>query len=29
MLAGLFEGDLKAADGWLKQHGRGLYAPFG
>ena len=29
MLAGLFEGDLKAADGWLKQHGRGLYAAFG
>jgi len=29
MLGGLFEGDLKAADGWLKRHGRGLYAPFG
>ena len=29
MLAGLFEGDLAAADGWLKHHGRGLYAPFG
>jgi predicted metal-dependent hydrolase len=29
LLGELFEGDLKAADGWLKQHGRGLYAPFG
>ena len=29
MLAELFEGDLKAADGWLKHHGRGLYAAFG
>jgi len=29
LLAELFEGDLKAADGWLRQHGRGLYAPFG
>ena len=29
MLGGLFEGDLKAADGWLKLHGRSLYAPFG
>jgi len=29
MLAGLFEGDLAAADGWLKHHGRGLYASFG
>jgi predicted metal-dependent hydrolase len=25
----LFEGDLKAADRWLKDHGRSLYAPFG
>ena len=29
MLAELFEGDLAAADGWLKHHGRGLYASFG
>ena len=29
MLGELFEGDLKAADGWLKHHGRGLYAAFG
>ena len=29
LLAGLFEGDIKAADGWLKQHGRSLYASFG
>jgi len=29
MLADLFEGDLAAADGWLKHHGRGLYAAFG
>ena len=28
-LAALYEGDLAAADRWLKQHGRGLYAPFG
>jgi predicted metal-dependent hydrolase len=28
-LAALFEGDLVAADGWLRQHGRSLYAPFG
>jgi len=29
ILGELFEGDLKGADAWLKQHGRGLYAPFG
>ena len=29
MLGDLYEGDLKAADGWLKHHGRGLYASFG
>ena len=29
LLAGLFEGDLAAADGWLRQEGRGLYAAFG
>ena len=29
LLAELFEDDLKAADAWLRQHGRGLYAPFG
>lgn len=28
-LGELFEGDLKASDRWLKQHGRSLYAPFG
>jgi predicted metal-dependent hydrolase len=28
-LGELFEGDLKAADRWLKDHGRSLYAPFG
>lgn len=25
----LFEGDLKSADRWLKEHGRSLYLPFG
>ena len=29
LLARLFEGDLKAADRWLKEHGRSLYTPFG
>jgi predicted metal-dependent hydrolase len=29
LLAELFEGDIKAADGWLKAHGRTLYAAFG
>jgi predicted metal-dependent hydrolase len=29
LLGTLFEGDLKAADGWLKAHGRTLYASFG
>ena len=29
LLGDLFEGDLAAANHWLKQHGRGLYAPFG
>jgi len=28
-LGGLFDGDLKAADGWLRAHGRSLYATFG
>ncbi|MFM2302572.1 MAG: hypothetical protein RLZZ84_2308 [Pseudomonadota bacterium] len=28
-LASLFEGDVEAANRWLKRHGRGLYAPFG
>lgn len=28
-LAGLFEGDLPAANAWLKREGQGLYAPFG
>jgi predicted metal-dependent hydrolase len=28
-LRALFEGDLKAADAWLKTHGRNLYATFG
>jgi predicted metal-dependent hydrolase len=29
VLATLYEGDLKAADRWLKEHGRALYAAFG
>ncbi|WP_298197131.1 M48 family metallopeptidase [Novosphingobium sp.] len=29
LLADLFEGDLPAANAWLRQHGRSLYAPFG
>jgi len=29
LLGELFEGDLKAADRWLKREGRGLYAAFG
>jgi hypothetical protein len=29
LLGELFEGDIKAADAWLRQHGRGLYAAFG
>lgn len=29
LLAELFEGDIKAADGWLRAHGRTLYAAFG
>lgn len=29
VLAELFESDLRAADRWLKEHGRSLYAPFG
>lgn len=29
MLASLFEGSIDQANAWLKQHGRGLYAPFG
>ena len=29
LLADLFEGDLPEANLWLKQHGRGLYAPLG
>ncbi|GGB96759.1 hypothetical protein GCM10011494_14020 [Novosphingobium endophyticum] len=28
-LAGLFEGDIRAANRWLKAHGRELYLPFG
>lgn len=28
-LADLFDGDVGAADGWLKRHGRTLYQPFG
>jgi len=28
-LARLYDGDLAAADAWLKREGRGLYAPFG
>lgn len=29
LLAGLFEGEVHAADAWLKAHGRTLYASFG
>jgi predicted metal-dependent hydrolase len=29
MLDALFEGDLAAANGWLRRHGRSLYASFG
>ena len=29
LLAQVFEGDVADANGWLKRHGRGLYAPFG
>jgi predicted metal-dependent hydrolase len=29
LLAALFEADLGSADGWLKAHGRSLYAAFG
>ena len=29
LLGQLFDGDLKAADRWLKGEGRTLYAPFG
>ncbi|MFM5917706.1 MAG: M48 family metallopeptidase [Novosphingobium sp.] len=29
LLDQLFEGDLRAANRWLKRHGRGLYQPFG
>jgi predicted metal-dependent hydrolase len=29
LLGDLFEGDLAAADLWLKREGRSLYLPFG
>ena len=29
LLRNLFEGDLAAADGWLREQGRSLYVPFG
>ena len=29
LLDELFEGDMRAANRWLKRHGRGLYLPFG
>jgi predicted metal-dependent hydrolase len=29
LLGGLFDGDLAAANRWLKREGQGLYAPFG
>ncbi len=29
LLDDLFEGDMRAANRWLKRHGRGLYVPFG
>lgn len=28
-LRAIYDGDVRAADRWLKQHGRSLYAPFG
>ena len=28
-LSRLFEGEVSAANSWLRRHGRGLYAPFG
>lgn len=29
LLSGIYEGDIAAADQWLKEHGRSLYASFG
>ena len=29
LLEELYEGDMRAANRWLKRHGRGLYVPFG
>jgi len=29
LLASIYDGDIKTADRWLKQHGRSLYASFG
>jgi predicted metal-dependent hydrolase len=29
LLAALYEGDIAVADGWLREHGRALYADFG
>jgi hypothetical protein len=29
LLDELYEGDMRAANRWLKRHGRGLYQPFG
>jgi predicted metal-dependent hydrolase len=29
LLASIYEGEIAAADRWLKEHGRGLYATFG
>jgi predicted metal-dependent hydrolase len=29
LLARIFEGEIQAADRWLKEHGRGLYTAFG
>lgn len=29
LLGEIYEGDIKLADGWLKQYGRSLYASFG
>jgi predicted metal-dependent hydrolase len=28
-LGQVYDGDIKAADAWLKAHGRSLYCPFG
>ena len=29
LLGRIYEADIRIADGWLREHGRGLYASFG